>query len=263
MSQFIIIRNIGVEMMNKYIDDRYDLAGFYIRKPSFVHMQRKVETQLIELMEHENYNPVLFPTLIPKDVIEREVHHIKGFEPAVYWVEKYGFNNFMDIPAALAISSETVFCQTYSRWLKDGEQLPLKFYQIRNVFRSENENVEALIREKEFMWMEAHTAFSSKEDCRIQIEHDIEIVKNFFSKYDISVTAEKRNEEDKCPGAIDTYGMDVYSPKGVIQVASTHYLGQRFSSVFGLYMDGQALYQTSFGIGISRLIGVLLYCEKI
>lgn len=249
--------------MNKYIDDRYELDGFYIRRPSFVYMQRKVENQLIELIENENYIPVLFPTLIPKDVIEKEVHHIQGFEPAVYWVEKYGIENNMDKTAALAISSETVFCQTYVNWLKDGEKLPFKFYQIRNVFRAENKNVEALIREREFMWIEAHTAFSSEEECRNQIQYDIEIVQKFFALYDILVNVEKRKEEDKCPGAIETYGMDICSPKGVIQVASTHYLGQRFSSAFNLSVDDKSLYQTSFGIGISRLIGVLLFCGKI
>lgn len=245
------------------VDDRYDLDGFYIRKPQFVKIKRKIENKLYILMEQEDYIPVLFPTLNSKETIEREVHHIKGFEPAVYWVEKFGLDKEMDKKAALAISSETVFCKSFKNWISDGEQLPFKFYQARSVFRAENKKVSPLIREKEFMWIEAHTAFMTKEDCYTQIQKDITIVKKFFADYGIKVAVEKRREEEKCPGAIDTYGMDVYTKEGVIQVASTHYLGKRFSEAFDLKYKGDLLQQTSFGIGISRLVGVLAICEKI
>jgi Prolyl-tRNA synthetase len=249
--------------IDQLIDARYSLDGFYIRKPMFVRTQRIIENQLFDFLEREDYLPVLFPTLIPKEVIEKEVHHIAGFEPAVYWVESYGVEKKMNPKAALAISSETVFCQTFANWIKEGENVPLQYYQNKSVFRAENKELLPLIREREFMWIEAHTAFNSTEECYARMMKDIEIVRKFCGLYNINITVEEREEKEKCPGAITTFGIDVAVDNiGKVQIASTHYLGDRFSRAFDLKKD-KYLFQTSFGIGISRIIGVLYYYGKL
>jgi len=99
------------------IDSRYPIEGFFIRRPKFIKVFRKVERLAIDLLEEDGYQPVLFPTLIPEDMISKEASHIQGFRPAVYWVTEIGNRKRLKERLALAISSETVFCLAFKNWL--------------------------------------------------------------------------------------------------------------------------------------------------
>lgn len=56
-----------------------------------------------------------------------------------------------------------------------------------------------------------------------------------------------------------TWGFDVPTADGRLnQVASTHLLGQRFAKVFNLRAREDYVHQTSFGIGLSRLVAAVL-----
>jgi prolyl-tRNA synthetase len=74
----------------------------------------------------------------------------------------------------------------------------------------------------------------------------------------------RRPQWDKFKGAVDTYAADCLMPDGKLnQVASTHYLGRKFSEAFGIYFqdeDGKnkAVYQTCFGPGIGRTLAALI-----
>jgi prolyl-tRNA synthetase len=244
--------------MDHLIDPRYPLEGFYIRRPGFIKILRKLEQEAVRLMERDGYEPVLFPTLIPENVIGREVSHIKGFKPAVYWVTQTGAGRRLPEKLALAISSETVFCLAFKNWLADGLPLPYKFYQQRTVFRSEAKAVSPLAREKEFLWLEAHTAFAGRHECFKQIERDKMIVKKLLAKFGLKAACVRRPDSDRCPGAIITFGFDLMMPDGTLnQVASVHYLGKKFSRAFAVRADRALVEQTCLGIGYSRVIAAL------
>jgi prolyl-tRNA synthetase len=247
--------------MESLIDSRYPLEGFFIRKPNFMDTLRCLERELNDLFEVGGYKPVLFPTLIPEWVIAQEVSHIEGFKPSVYWVTEIGENKKLKEKLALAISSETIFCLAFKNWLSDGLSLPLKFYQRRNVFRAENNDISPLMREREFIWIEAHTAFKTEQECYEQVHKDKEIVDKFLSRFGLFADFSKRPEDDRCPGAVVTYGFDLVMPDGrKNQIASTHFLGQKFSKAFEVKLGGNEddfVFQTSFGIGLSRVIASL------
>jgi prolyl-tRNA synthetase len=247
-----------------YVDDRYPLDGFYVRRPDFMALAGRLERACAALLEVHGYSPVLMPTLIPAHVIEAEVNHIDGFAPAVYWVTETGHGKQLPERLALAISSETVFTIMFRHWLADEpETLPLRAYQRRTVFRAEHQAVSPLLREREFLWFEAHTAMPGPDDCMAQIEVDTRIVTELCDQLGIPVTRTERDGDDRCPGALRTWGFDVPTTDGgTNQIASTHYLGQRFAEVFDLRLNGRPdaplAHQTSFGIGLSRLVAAVV-----
>ncbi|KKU63027.1 hypothetical protein A2701_04880 [Candidatus Amesbacteria bacterium RIFCSPHIGHO2_01_FULL_47_34] len=253
--------------MDSLIDSRYPIEGFFIRRPEFIKVYRRVEKIAAELLEEDGYQPVLFPTLIPEGVISKEVRHIRGFRPAVYWVTEIGRGKKLKERLALAISSETIFCLAFKNWLADGQSLPFKFYQQRTVFRGEHKKISPLLREKEFLWIEAHTAFRSEKECLNQTERDRRIINKLLEKFDLQANFVKRADDDRCPGAEITYGFDLSMPDGSKnQIASTHFLGQKFSRAFGVKRDDDRnsfIFQTSFGIGFSRIIAALMAYGKI
>jgi prolyl-tRNA synthetase len=127
------------------------------------------------------------------------------------------------------------------------------------VFRAEQASVEPLLREREFLWFEAHTAFASEDAAYKQIEIDSGIVQHLADHWGLPVTRVERGESDRCPGAVRTWGFDVPTADGRLnQVASTHLLGQRFAKVFNLRAREDYVHQTSFGIGLSRLVAAVL-----
>lgn len=178
----------------------------------------------------------------------------------MYWVTETGYGTRLPERLALAISSETVFTIMFRHWLADDpEALPLRAYQRRSVFRAEHRQVSPLLREREFLWFEANTAFTSVDEALAQIETDTAIVTELCDHLGVPVTRAERSEDDRCPGAERTWGFDVPTPSGDLnQVASTHVLGQRFARVFDLRTAGEFAYQTSFGIGLSRLVAAVL-----
>ena len=247
-----------------YVDDRYPLDGFYVRRPRFMALAARLEWECAKRLEAHGYEPVLMPTLIPQNIIEAEVNHIDGFAPAVYWVTETGHGDVLPERLALAISSETIFTVMFGHWLADDPAaLPLRAYQRRTVFRAEHQTVAPLLREREFLWFEAHTAMAGPDECMAQVEADTRIVTELCEQLGVPVTRAERDDTDRCPGALQTWGFDVPTGEGGInQIASTHYLGQRFAEVFNLRSDGQhdgpLAHQTSFGIGLSRLVAAVI-----
>lgn len=253
-------------------DDRYPLKDFYIRRPLAILLFRKIAKLFQKELETKGYLPILFPTLIPEKVLQREVDHIQGFSPAVFWVTEIG-EKYEQCPErlALAISSETAFCSLFKHWIKFKKDLPQKYYQERTVFRAEAKTIKPLLREKEFLWIEAHTAFAFQHECLKQIQQDREIIeKVLWGKLGLPFIFLERPQWDKCPGAVTTYGFDIIMPNGMVnQVASTHILGQKFSKAFGAKFQNtrnktKHIHQTSFGIGFSRILGALagIYKDK-
>ena len=117
------------------------------------------------------------------------------------------------------------------------------------------------------MWIEAHTAFRSEKECLNQTERDRRIINKLLEKFDLQANFVKRADDDRCPGAEITYGFDLSMPDGSKnQIASTHFLGQKFSRAFGVKRDDDRnsfIFQTSFGIGFSRIIAALMAYGKI
>jgi len=245
------------------IDDRYNVKGFIIYRPWGMAMIKEIYKLYEEELERRGHLPTLFPVVIPEENLQKESEHVKGFTPEVFWVT-HGGNEPLEKRLALRPTSETAFYPMYALWIRSARDLPLKLYQSCSVFRYETKATKPLLRGREFLWIESHDAFQTEQDALEQVKEDMEITVKVLGELGIPVMFCRRPQWDKFKGAVDTYAADCLMPDGKLnQVASTHYLGRRFSEAFGIYFQGEdgesrAVYQTCFGPGIGRALAALI-----
>lgn len=245
------------------VDLRYNVQGFVVHRPWLMRIIRMIYKYFEEELEKTGHEPVLFPLVIPEENFEKEKEHVEGFKPEVFWVTEAG-DEKLERKLALRPTSETAFYYMYSFWIQSWRDLPLKLYQSVSVYRNES-NTRPLIRGREFLWIEAHCAFANREEALRQVEEDMENSRKvIWEKLGIPFLFLRRPPWDKFAGAEDTYAADTLMPDGrVLQISSTHDLGQRFAKAFNITFldkDGQRKYawQTCYGPGIWRIAAALI-----
>ncbi|MHC1566506.1 MAG: proline--tRNA ligase [Candidatus Syntropharchaeia archaeon] len=244
------------------MDVRYPVKGLYVWFPFGFALRRGVYNILRSLLD-KDHQETLFPLLIPKTEFMKEEEHIKGFENEVYWVTKGGGEE-LDVPLALRPTSETAIYPMFKVWIRSHADLPLRIYQIVNTFRHETKHTRPLIRLREITsFKEAHTAHTTWEDAKTQVEIAIEIYKNFYDRLAIPHLITQRPDWDKFPGADYTIAFDTIMPDGrTLQIGTIHHLGTNFSKTFDILyedIDGERKYvnQTCYGIS-ERCIAALI-----
>jgi len=245
------------------IDDRYNVKGFVVYRPWGMAMAKEIYRTYEGELEGKGHLPTLFPVVIPEENLQKESEHVVGFTPEVFWVT-HGGDEVLEKRLALRPTSETAFYPMYSLWIRSIRDLPLKLYQSCTVFRYETKATKPLLRGREFLWIEAHCAFPDEEGALKQVKEDMETVVKALRKLGIPILFCLRPQWDKFKGAVNTYAADCLMPDGKLnQVASTHYLGTKFSKAFNIYYqdaDGanKAVYQTCFGPGVGRTLAALI-----
>jgi len=245
------------------VDLRYNVQGFIVHRPWLMRIIKAIYRFFEEELEKTGHEPVLFPLVIPEENFEKEKEHVEGFKPEVFWVTEAG-DEKLERRLALRPTSETAFYYMYSYWIESYRDLPLKLYQSVSVYRNES-NTRPLIRGREFLWIEAHDAFATHEEALRQVREDMENSRKvIWEKLGIPFLFLRRPPWDKFAGAEDTYAADTLLPDGrVLQISSTHDLGQRFAKAFNvtfLDKDGQRKYvwQTCYGPGVWRIAAALI-----
>jgi prolyl-tRNA synthetase len=121
------------------------------------------------------------------------------------------------------------------------------------------------LRGREFLWIESHNVYSSHDEVKAQVKEDLETTKEVVTdNFGIPVMVFRRTQWDKFPGGLNTYAADTLMPDGkVIQLPSTHDLGDNFSRAFDIkYLNenNETVYawQTCYGPAISRIFGALI-----
>ncbi|MCX6778507.1 MAG: proline--tRNA ligase [Candidatus Micrarchaeota archaeon] len=245
-------------------DLRYNLKGFIVFMPWAVRTMKIMYGAYERELESRGHEPVLFPALIPEGNLSKESAHVEGFVPSVFWVTHAGREK-LEERMAMRPTSETAMYPLYSLWIQGLSDLPLKLYQSCQVWRYETKATRPFIRSREFHWIEAHDVFATEAEAMAQVREDIEMTeKVVHSVFGIPVLFFKRPEWDKFPGAVATYAADTLMPDmRVLQLPSTHFLGQNFAKVFDIkYLDSEGkskfAWQTCYGPAISRIYAALI-----
>jgi len=240
-------------------DIRYGVKGFVVFMPWAVLTMNKMYEMYETELQKRGHQPALFPALIPENYLTKESEHVQGFVPEVFWVTAAG-NNQLEEKLAMRPTSETAMYSMYSLWVHGKKDLPLKIYQRCQVWRYETKATKPFIRSREFYWIEAHDCFATREEAEAQVREDMEMAEEIIHKrFGVPFLFFKRPQWDKFAGAVDTYAADTLMPdRRVLQLPSTHMLGQNFSKSFNIkYMDedGQEhfVWQTCYGPAISRI----------
>ncbi len=244
------------------VDKRYPIKGMHVWLPYGWEVMKNIDNFFREIFVKYGHKEVNFPLLIPETEFKKEAEHIRGFENEVYWVTKGGGDD-LDIRLVLRPTSETAMYPMFSLWIRTHADLPLKIFQIVNIFRYETKQTRTFIRMREVHFFEAHTVHETYEDAEKQIAEDIEIWKLIADKLALPYKIVKKTDWDKFPGAEYSIGAETIMPSGrSLQIATFHQYGQNFSKPYEIkYLkeDGthEYVYQTTFGMS-ERLIGAII-----
>lgn len=247
-------------------DIRYNVKGFVVYRPWATITIKKMYRKYEELLEKNGHLPLVMPTVIPEGNFEKEAEHVEGFAPEVFWVSQVGSEGEeLNERLALRPTSETALYPMYSYWIRSYRDLPFKRYQSCQVFRYEGKMTRPFFRGREFHWIEAHNVFATQEDAEAQVKEDMEMTYQMLQdEFCIPVIFFERPQWDKFGGAEKTFAADALMGSGkVLQLPSTHLLGQNFSKPFDVtYIDEEGEekygYQTCYGPAISRIYGAMI-----
>jgi len=245
-------------------DLRYNIKGFLVFQPWSVLSMEKMFKHMEEALQKKGHKPYWFPTLIPESNLKKESSHIKGFTPSVFWVT-HGGETKLEEKYALRPTSETLFYQMFSLWIRSYKDLPFKTYQRANVFRYETSATRPFLRSREFHWIEAHCAHATQEDAMKQVHEDMETTKEVLHDiFGLPFIFFERPSWDKFPGAYRTFAADVLNPGGkLVQQPSTHIISQEFSKAFDVKFKDKDetekyCWITCYGPAISRIFASII-----
>ncbi len=244
-------------------DLRYNIKGFIVIMPWAMRSIEQIYRFYDEELEKTNHQPAFFPSLIHEKSFGAEKEHVEGFIPQVLWVTEAG-NKKLEERYALKPTGEASIYPMYALWVNGLSDLPVKIYQKNWVWRHETKATKPFIRGREFLWIEAHDVFAASEDAKKQVMEDAGMAKKvIWKKLGVPFIMFKRPQWDKFAGAQDTFAADTLMPDGrVLQIASTHLLGQNFSKAYGIkYMNEKNepsyAWQTTYGPGINRIYAAM------
>ncbi|HEX55203.1 MAG TPA: proline--tRNA ligase [Candidatus Altiarchaeales archaeon] len=248
----------------KIVDSRYPVKGMLVYRRWGLFIIRKIQRELEKMLEESGHEPMLFPVAIPENVLKKETRHIAGFEDEVFWITHAGRNE-LDVKLALRPTSETPIYEMFKLWIRSHRDLPFKMHQSCAVYRYETKHTRPLIRGREFLWNEGHSAHESEESAKKNILEIKEIYGKLINEVlCLPFIINERPEWDRFPGADNTYAIDTIMPDGrTLQIATIHNLGQNFSRVFDIKFETEKgthefVYQTSYGPSFGRLLASVI-----
>ncbi|MEM3494056.1 MAG: proline--tRNA ligase [Thermoplasmata archaeon] len=242
-------------------DKRYPVKGMNIWLPYGWKIMQLIDRKIREEFDATGHSEVCFPLLIPETEFQKEAEHIKGFSSQVFWVTHAG-DNPLDIKLVLRPTSETAMYSMFSIWIRSHADLPLKIYQIVNVFRYETKQTRAFIRVREIHFFEAHTCHTDAEDAERQIREDIRIMENLGKALALPYILHRRPDWDKFAGAVYSLGADLLVGEKALQIGTIHQYHENFAKAYNIrYEDREGnhryVHQTTFGLS-ERLVGAVV-----
>ncbi|MFX0073972.1 MAG: proline--tRNA ligase [Candidatus Hermodarchaeota archaeon] len=255
------------ELINKaeLADIRYNIKGFVVYREWATITIKKMYAKYEKCLEDKGHLPLTMPSLIPESNFFLEAEHVEGFSPEVFWVTEAGSSGKLAERLALRPTSETALYKMYSLWIRSYKDLPFKRYLSCQVWRYEGKSTRPFFRAREFHWIESHNVYATLEDAMDQVKEDMETTYQMLRDEScIPIIFFQRPEWDKFPGAVHTYAADALMGSGkVIQLPSTHLLGQNFAKPFNVKFidaDGEEQfgYQTCYGPAQSRNYGAMI-----
>jgi prolyl-tRNA synthetase len=243
--------------------DYAPIKGCMIFREHSYAIWEKIQEIFNKKIKEKGHKNVYFPMFIPESFLKKEAEHFEGFVPEVAWITTGG-NSKLEEKLAVRPTSETIMYATYAKWIRSWRDLPLKLNQWCNIVRWETRATKLFLRTREFLWQEGHTAHATKEEAETEVMEILNIYRDLVENYlAIPVLVGKKTENEKFAGALYTTAVEALMPDGkVLQMGTSHNLGQNFAKVFNVKFIGEDekehyVWQTSWGI-TTRLIGALV-----
>ncbi|KAH8741197.1 hypothetical protein FG386_000104 [Cryptosporidium ryanae] len=242
----------------------YDVSGCYVLRPWSYFIWEVIQATFDAKIKAMGVENAYFPIFVTQKRFETEKNHVEGFSPEAAWVTKSGKSDLAE-PLAIRPTSETILHPYFAKWIRSHRDLPLKLNQWTSVVRWEFKQPTPFIRTREFLWQEGHTAHATEEDAMKMVN---DILDEYFLIYEdllaTPVIKGTKSEAEKFAGGDKTTSIEGFIPEigRAVQAATSHFLGQNFSKMFGVEFENEKgqkthAYLTSWGL-TTRAIGVML-----
>ncbi len=243
--------------------DYSSVSGCIVFKPGSYAIWEKITEIADKQFKELGIQNVCFPLLIPESLLKQEADHVEHFAPEVAWVT-HGGDTKLGERLAVRPTSETIIYDSYSKWIRSHNDLPLRYNQWNNVVRWEFKHPTPFLRTREFLWNEGHTCFSTKEEAEAEGPDILAVYQDVCENYmALPPMIGKKSEKEKFAGAVYTISMEFLMPNGKgIQGPDFHHDGQNFAKAFNIkFSDAQGeeqyAWQNTFAIS-TRMLGVML-----
>ena len=242
--------------------DYSGVRGCVILRPNGYAIWENIQKELDARFKETGVENVYMPMFIPESLLQREKDHVEGFAPEVAWVTQGGMET---LPERLCVrpTSETLFCDLYSRIIQSHRDLPKCYNQWCSVVRWEK-TTRPFLRTAEFLWQEGHTAHATAEEAEARTIQMLNVYADFCEQVlAIPVIKGRKTDKEKFAGAEATYTIEALMHDGkALQAGTSHNFGDGFARAFGIqYSDSnnelQYVHQTSWGMS-TRIIGAII-----
>lgn len=242
--------------------DYSSVRGCVIFRPYAYALWESIQGVLDKKFKETGHENVYMPMLIPESLLKKEEDHVEGFAPEVAWVTQGG-NEPLTERLVVRPTSETLFCEHYSKIVQSYKDLPKLYNQWCSVVRWEK-TTRPFLRTSEFLWQEGHTVHATKEEAEQETERMLNIYADVCENLlAIPVVKGRKTEKEKFAGADATYTIEALMHDGkALQSGTSHFFGQNFSKPFGIQFADKTgkleyAYQTSWGMS-TRIIGAII-----
>ncbi len=251
-------------IVNSEFVDYSAVSGMMVYRPDSYFAWDTIKEATDKLFKEAGVQDVYFPLFIPERFLMKESEHVKGFSPEVAWITHAGQSQLSE-RLAVRPTSETIMYDSFSRWIRSWRDLPIKFNIWASVVRWEFKHPTPLLRSREFLWNEGHSAFATLEEAEAERKIILDIYEKILREYlAIPGIRGRKTDNEKFAGAVASYSIEHLMPDGwVLQGPDHHSDGQNFARAFDIRFidkDGQRkyVYQNTYAISTRELGAMVL-----
>lgn len=242
--------------------DYSSVKGCMIIRPYGYAIWENIQQDLDKRFKETGHENVYMPMFIPESLLQKEKDHVEGFAPEVAWVTHFGEEKLTE-KLCVRPTSETLFCEHYSKIVQSYNDLPKLYNQWCSVVRCEK-TTRPFLRTTEFLWQEGHTVHATSEESMEETIKMLNIYASFCEEFlAIPVVKGQKTEKEKFAGAEATFTIESLMHDGkALQTGTSHNFGDNFAKAFDIkYTDKngklQYVHETSWGM-TTRLIGAVI-----
>ena len=244
------------------LTDYTSVKGCMVIKPAGYAIWENIQKELDARFKATGVENVYLPMLIPESLLQKEKDHVEGFAPEVAWVTHGGLEPLQE-RMCIRPTSETLFCDFYSKEIQSYRDLPKAYNQWCSVMRWEK-TTRPFLRSREFLWQEGHTAHATAEEAEARTQQMLNVYADFCEEVlAMPVIRGRKTDKEKFAGAEATYTIEALMHDGkALQSGTSHNFGDGFAKAFGIQYTAkdntlQYVHQTSWGM-TTRLIGAII-----
>ena len=227
------------------------IPGCTVLRPYGYRIWEMIRTKLSVALRERSYETASFPLFIPEQSMKSLPEHYVPFAKELLFVQEKGL--------FLRPTSEMIMYPVLRSWIRE-RGLPLKISQFGSVVRWEGIKPNfPLIRDNEFLWQESHSLHKTAAEAIAEAEAMISVYQNLVEcSLAIPCFSGEKPAHRRFAGAENTLALEAIMPNlKSVQIATSHYLAQRFSAPLDLKDEGSPVFQSCHGI-TTRLIGALV-----